>query len=73
MVLSKTSPAWQKVLTEEGKRSFKNISVSMMITRLKSKVKADPGVMSEAIDEMITFFTKFESTMQADIEIITNN
>lgn len=70
MVPIKTSSVWEKVLHEKTKVSFQNISVSMMITRLKSKVKANPGIMQDAIDEMFTFFTKFENNMQADIELI---
>lgn len=58
------------VLTGSLDHKFANAAASMLIFRLKSKVKTDSAGSATYVSEMHAFFTKYEGILKDDINAI---
>ena len=72
MVPSKTDLKWIKFLDNLGKMPVSDLSVKMLMNRVKTKILFDgsDAVKKQMISDAHDFFTKNEATMKADIQLI---
>jgi hypothetical protein len=54
---------WRKVLLSDYNYQFKFLAIQILLSRLKQKIKADssPVQMASCINEIKSFFIKYES------------
>lgn len=70
MLPSKNDPRWTALLTGKIDYKFSNAAASMLMFRLKTKVKSDSANLATYLNEMHAFFTKYEGILKEDITII---
>ncbi len=72
MVPSKTDLKWMKFLDNLGKLPVADLSVKMMMNRVKTKIMFDgsEAVKKQMISDAHDFFTKNEATLKDDIKLI---
>lgn len=72
MIAEKNDNRWKKLVTGEIKHNFKVFSASMCVNRNVREVVKNPNeiVISNAIDEVYTFFRKYELLLNDDIKEI---
>lgn len=70
MVPPKTDPKWAKFLSNLGSVPANDLSVKMMMSRIKIKILFDPSdaARQQAISDAFTFFTKNEAALKEDIK-----
>lgn len=69
MLPGKIDPRWRRIVTGEVNYKFKSVPAAMCAFRLTSAVRRNgsPKVIEASIDELHTFFTKYESVLKDDI------
>ena len=72
MIPPKTDPRWQQLLTGQRQHQFKVASAAMCVARNQRTVSLDasPQALEKGVDEIHTFFTKFERVVQEDLNVI---
>lgn len=72
MVPPKNDPKWSKFLSSLGSIPASDLSVKMMMNRIKMKILFDPSdaARQQAISDAFTFFTKNEAALKEDIKNI---
>jgi len=72
MIPAKSDPKWEKFLLSLGSIPVSDLSVKMMMNRIKMKTLFDPSeaVKKQAISDAFDFFTKNQVSMKDDIKKI---
>jgi hypothetical protein len=56
-VPARSDPRWKELLSGEREPEFSSLATKLMVARLRQTVRADPGSMAAAIEELFHFFT----------------
>ena len=69
MIPSKSDVKWGKLVKGEVQHSLKSVPAGLMLSRLKREVmtNSDQATMQRCVDEIYTFFEKYESILGEDI------
>ncbi|MFP4364089.1 MAG: hypothetical protein ACLFR1_09490 [Spirochaetia bacterium] len=72
MLPDKSHPAWKKLVNGKKTHQFKSIPAGLCVSRLVRKVSTDNSKESvdRAVDELYSFFEKYEKILSVDINAI---
>lgn len=72
MLPPKTDFKWKQLLIGEMNYQFKAVAAGLIVSRLSRSVKQDTSTenINKCIDEVYTFFIKYEKVFKDDIEAI---
>ena len=72
MIPSKTDGKWAKLVKGELQHNFKSVPAGLMLSRLhrESDANKDQATLQRCIDEIYSFFEKYESILRDDISNI---
>lgn len=72
MIPPKSDPRWKDLLTGRCRHQFKLASAAMCVARNQRHVIQDssPQMIEKCVDEIHTFFSKFESIAAEDLDAI---
>ena len=73
MLPDKNDPMWEKLITGKIEHNFKQVSAGMMLSRMQRMTKTPELFnveMSDLIEEVYSFFEKFENLLEEDIKKI---
>lgn len=72
MLPSKEHPLWKKVVENPDGVSFKCLPTQMLMMRIRMlQIEATPQRRQEALDLVYEFFSKNETAVETDIQILT--
>lgn len=74
MIPKKSDPVWRKLVMSKTKPQFQNLGLRLLLTAMEMKLKRDPSEanIASVIDEIHGFCTKFDGTMDQDLQKIMN-
>ncbi len=72
MLPAKGDPRWKSLVTGKTGHSFRSVPAGLMISRVARLTQRDASSehVSQRIEEVHAFFTKFESILTEDIKAI---
>jgi hypothetical protein len=72
MIASKEDPKWMELLYGEVQHQFQLASAAMIVSRCQRQVSRDPSpqTIEKNLDEMYSFFSKFENVVIDDLRAI---
>jgi hypothetical protein len=72
MIASKDDPKWLELLSGGIVHQFQLASAAMIVSRCQRQVSRDPSpqTIEKNLDEMYSFFTKFENVVTDDLRAI---
>ena len=72
MLPPKTDGKWKQLLMGEIDHQFDAVAAGLIISRISRSVKRDSSEenMNSCLDEIFTFFNKYEKVFKNDIEAI---
>ena len=72
MIPEKTDPRWKDIVEGKISREFKAVAAGLCVSRNQRAYRLDrsPETMSKCIDELIAFFTRYESISQDDLKAL---
>ena len=69
MIPDKTDERWKDIVEGKISKNFKTVAAGLCVSRNQRAYRMDqsPEVMSKCIDELVSFFTKYENISQDDL------
>lgn len=70
MIPEKTDSRWKNIVEGNISREFKTVAAGLCVSRNQRAYRMDqsPATMSKCVEELISFFTKYEKISQDDLK-----